>query len=53
MVFATISCAILYPAFVAFGVIFLSEGKTATGIALLVCVAVGFPSLISWRRKFR
>jgi hypothetical protein len=44
---------IAYPAFVVFGVIFLTEGRTVTGIFLLACVVFGLPSFIQWRRRFR
>ena len=41
VVFATVMGAICFPIFALFGVIWLTEGKTATGLALLACVAVG------------
>ena len=51
--FATVMGAVLYPLFTYFGVVWLTEGKTVRGLALLACVAVGVQSLISWRRFYR
>jgi hypothetical protein len=36
-----------------FGVIDLAAGHTVRGIALLVCVVLGVPSFVLWRRRFR
>ena len=50
---AIAAAAFSFHAFAVFGVIFLTEGKTATGLVLLACVAVGVPTLIGWLRRFR
>jgi predicted Na+-dependent transporter len=53
VVLATVVSAICFPIFAVFGVIFLTEGDIANGLTLLGCVAVGVPTLLDWRRRFR
>jgi hypothetical protein len=51
--FATVMGAVLYPLFTYFGIELLTDGKTATGVALLACAAVGVWTLVSWHRRYR
>ena len=51
--FATVMASIAYPAMTIWGVVFLSEGDTVFGLALLACVVIGPPSSVQWRRRFR
>jgi hypothetical protein len=42
---------ICFAAFAIYGVLDLVDGDTVTGVALLVCFAVGMPSFVWWVRR--
>jgi len=50
---ATLGATVAFPTFLAFGLLLLAEGKVLLAIGLFVCTAVGVPSFIRWRRRWR